>query len=82
MAKDEMIAAQQPIMVERRRHAEAAEAECDELRLRLAEATVPPVVIVGGTGDAEPSHAGNTTLDAGKPAQGLWQRLRQALGVR
>ncbi len=34
-------------LAELRRRAEAAEEERDELRLRLAEATVPPVVVVG-----------------------------------
>ncbi len=75
-------AAQRETIASLRRRAEAAEAEADALRLRLAETTVPPVVIVGGAGDAEPWHARETTLDAHRPVQRLWQRLRAALGDR
>ena len=78
-AKDETIA-------ELRRRAEAAEAERlaaeeerDALRLQLAEATVPPVVVVAGQEAAEVPTARDTTPAAYRPAQGLWQRLRRTL---
>ncbi len=69
---------------ELRRRAEAAEAERlaaegerDALRLQLAEATVPPVVVVAAQDATEPPPA---TIPASTTAQGLWARLRRALG--
>ncbi len=49
---------------------EAAEAERDELRLRLAEASVPPVVVVA----EQESTAHPRARDSG--ARGLWRRVR------
>ena len=53
-------------LAELRRRVEAAEAARANLRERLAQAEVPG--------------AGDTTPGTYRPAQGLWQRLRRALG--
>ena len=61
-----------------RRRAEVAEAEAAGLRLRLAEASVPALVVVAGQDATEASPATATASDAHSPVQGLWRRLRRA----
>ena len=69
----------QVAMVEElRRRAEVAEAELDVARLRLAEVSVPPVVVVAGQDATEGAHATTITSAAQRPVQGLWWRLRRA----
>ncbi len=65
-------------IAELRRRAEVAEAEADGLRLRLAEVSVPAVVVVAGQDATEGPHATATASDAHRPVQGLWRRLRRA----
>ena len=62
---------------ELRRRAEVAEAELEGTRLRLAEVSVPAVVVVAGQDAPEAPHATPTTPTAQRTAQGLWQRLRR-----
>ena len=71
------LAAQRETIAELRRRAEAAEAERDDLRLRLAEVDVPAVVVVAGQEGAGGPDATETTPAAPSPVQGLWRRLRR-----
>ena len=71
MAEDETID-------ELRRRAEVAEAELDGARLRLAEVSVPPLVVVAGQDATQGAHAMGTIPVAHEPARGLWWRLRRA----
>ena len=68
------------LVTELRRRAEVAEAEAESLRLRLVEATPPAVVVVAGQETTEAPRATATTPAAHRPAQRLWQRLRQRFG--
>ena len=68
------------LLAELRRRAEVAEAELDGARLRLAEVSVPAVVVVAGQETTEAPRATATTPAAHRPAQRLWQRLRQRFG--
>ncbi len=52
------------------------------LRLRLAEVSVPAVVVVAGQDATEGQDATGTTPAAQRPAQQLWRRLGQALRRR
>ncbi len=63
-------------VAELRRRAEAAEAEADTLRLRLAEVSVPPVLVVAGQEALEGPNATPATLAAHRGVQGVWRRLR------
>ena len=69
-AKDETIA-------ELRRRAEVAEAELAGARLRLAEVSVPPVVVVAAQDAMEGLRATETTPTTRRPVQSLWWRLRR-----
>ena len=66
-------------IAELRRRAAAAEEERDAPRLQLAEASVPPVVVVAAQEAPEEAPA---TIPAPTTARGLWPRLRRALRNR
>ena len=83
-ATEASVAAKDETIAELRRRAEVAEAAClaaeeerDALRLQLIEASVPPVVVVAAQEASEPPP---TTVPTPTVAQGLWPRLRRALG--
>ena len=70
----------QAAMVEElRRRAEVAEAELAGARRRLAEVSVPAVVVVARQEGIEGPHATETTSTAHRPVQGWWWRLRRVL---
>ncbi len=70
------LAAQAETIAELRRRAEVAEAELEGARLRLAEVSVPPLVVVAGQEAPEGADATATTFAAPRGAQGVWRRLR------
>ncbi len=79
VARADVLAAKDETIAALRRRAEAAEGERDALRLRLAEAAVPPVVVVAAQDATETPPATTSTPPS---AQGLWTRLRRTLRGR
>ncbi len=71
------LAAQQETIAELRRRAEVAEADAEGLRLRLAEGSVPPVLVVAGQEATEAVPGTETTSETQRPVQRLWRRLRR-----
>ncbi len=69
--RDEDRERERAVVEDLRRRAEVAEAELDGARLRLAEVSVPPVVVVAGQEALEEAHATATTPDTHRPAQGF-----------
>jgi len=64
------------LLADLRRRTEAAETEAAALRLRLAEVSVPPVVVVAGQDATEGVRATATTSSAQGRVRGLWRRVR------
>ncbi len=70
---------QRDFLAELRRRADVAEAELAGARLRLAEVSVPAVVVVAGQNAPEGQRAMETTSTAHGLVRALWGRLRRAL---
>ena len=76
-ARADVLTAKDETIAELRRRAEAAEAELDGARLRLAEVSVPAVVVVAGPEATGAPHATANTPEASGAFQGFWRRLGQ-----